>query len=284
MRVVRALTLGAFLLLVWVLPVSEASGQGDVVVLGAKEFAPTGYGWGTQKPARIFNGGDLSGLVTNIHWGTWGGAVAIGHGRNSIFKPKGGYFKKPVWIKLRARNIGTCDGQLAYTQLSFRSPRHPGGALGPWHLWSGASSICAAAREVARVEHGGPVATASFLVPRKHLTRATAAFAVREMVYRQFGTAAGDSFSGTAGGIDCRRHASPKRRACAVGWFLGDSGFQGTAAVQQKTERSGDIRVIVDWQIRHVDEYCAFVLKKPKSQCVDDHSGHSVIDAPFETQ
>jgi hypothetical protein len=48
-------------------------------------------GWGTAKPARIFNGGDPSGLVTHIRWASWGGSTANGHGLNWIFKPGGGY-------------------------------------------------------------------------------------------------------------------------------------------------------------------------------------------------
>ncbi len=121
-----------------------ATASGDGVVLGAKAFAPHGWGWGTKKPARIFNGGDPSGMVTQIHWKRWGGAVTIGHGRNPIFKPHGGYYAHQVRIKLRASAIGVCGGRRAYTQLFVREPSHPGGPLGPWRSWSGASNICTA--------------------------------------------------------------------------------------------------------------------------------------------
>lgn len=114
------------------------------VVLGGKAFAPNGKGWGTSEPAEIFNGGDPSGLITDVHWRSWGGAEAIGFGRNPIFKPHGGYYARPVRIKLRASAIGTCGGRRAYTRLSFREPKRPGGPLGPWLPWSGASSICVA--------------------------------------------------------------------------------------------------------------------------------------------
>jgi hypothetical protein len=113
------------------------------LVLGGKEFAaPNGEGWGTERPSRIFNGGDLSGLITQVRWTSWGGTLAIGWGKESIFKPRGGYYPRPVSIKLRAEAIGDCEGRQAYMRLSFRYPSHPGGRLGPWRLWSGDTSIC----------------------------------------------------------------------------------------------------------------------------------------------
>jgi hypothetical protein len=140
----RVLILGGVILAA-LIPVSSASGAGEVVVLGAKEFTGSyGYGFGTEKPKRFFNGGDPSGLVSNIHWRNWGAPTAIGHGLTSIFKPQGGYYRKLVRIKLQARGIGTCDGKQAYQQLRFRVPHRPGGPLGGWHLWSGTSSICTA--------------------------------------------------------------------------------------------------------------------------------------------
>ncbi len=73
------------------------------VVLGSAEFAkPDGEGWGTSKPPKIFNGGDPSGLVSHIRWASWGGATAIGYGRNAIFKPGGGYYTQLATIELRA--------------------------------------------------------------------------------------------------------------------------------------------------------------------------------------
>jgi hypothetical protein len=130
------------ILAVVVFGMASASNALAGIVLGGKAFAPNGEGWGTERPRRIFNGGDPSGLITNVHWSTWGGRVAFGWGRNSIFKPNGGYYRHPVTIKLRAKRIGGCEGRRAYTQLSFRSPSHPGGNLGPWRLWSGSATIC----------------------------------------------------------------------------------------------------------------------------------------------
>lgn len=126
------------------LSVVASADAGANVVLGARAFAPNGAGWGTAEPTAIFNGGDASGSVTEIHWERWGGPKAIGWGRNPTFKPGGGYYAHPVRIKLRASGLGHCGTRRAYTRLSFREPKRPGGPLGPWLSWSGASMICKA--------------------------------------------------------------------------------------------------------------------------------------------
>jgi hypothetical protein len=112
-------------------------------VLGAKAFAaPYGEGFGTAEPRSIFNGGDPSGSVTRIHWSGWGNPTAIGYGRNPIFKPGGGYYRKPARIELRATALGKCGKRRAYRRLEARVPQHPGGKLGPWFSWAGAKTIC----------------------------------------------------------------------------------------------------------------------------------------------
>jgi hypothetical protein len=114
-------------------------------VLGSKSFAaPYGTGFGTPEPTEIFNGGDPSGSVTHITWTGWGNPTAIGHGLNPIFKPHGGYYRKPARIELRATKLGHCGKQLAYTRLEVRIPKKPGGKLGKWFSWSGAKTLCRA--------------------------------------------------------------------------------------------------------------------------------------------
>jgi hypothetical protein len=116
------------------------------VTLGSKRFySPESTGFGTVRPVMIFNGGDPSGLVTKIHWSSWGGPVATGQGLNAIFKPQGGYYPHLVRIDLTARDRGRCPGssRLAYRQLVVRAPTRPGGPLGAPFLWSGAHSLCA---------------------------------------------------------------------------------------------------------------------------------------------
>ena len=113
------------------------------IVLGGKVYgAPTGQGWGTAHPRFIYNGGDASGSITNVHWSSWGGAVAHGRGRHPIFKPHGGYYRRPVVALLKAIDIGPCEGRDAYLRLLIREPRRPGGLLGAWRSWSGHQTIC----------------------------------------------------------------------------------------------------------------------------------------------
>jgi hypothetical protein len=122
---------------------AASAGAAPKPVLGAKAFAaPYGEGFGTAEPGTIFNGGDPSGSVTKIRWSGWGNPTAIGYGLNPIFKPGGGYFRKPARIELRATDLGLCGKVSAYTKLEARVPKHPGGKLGKWFSWSGAKTIC----------------------------------------------------------------------------------------------------------------------------------------------
>lgn len=124
---------------------SAASAAAANPVLGAKAFAsPYGKGFGTAEPKEIFNGGDPSGSVRDIEWSGWGNPSAIGHGLNPIFKPHGGYYRKPARIELRATDLGKCGKRVAYTKLEVRIPKKPGGKLGKWFSWSGAKTICQA--------------------------------------------------------------------------------------------------------------------------------------------
>lgn len=116
-------------------------------VLGSKQFSePYGAGFGHPEPEVIFNGGDPSGEVSEIHWRSWGGQVAIGYGREPLFRPQGGYYRKLGRVELRANKLAKCAGKPAYTRLEIRAPKHPGGKLGQWMLWSGANTICEAPR------------------------------------------------------------------------------------------------------------------------------------------
>jgi hypothetical protein len=115
----------------------------DRIVLGTMAFALGGSGWGRTRPEAIFNGGDPSGLVTDIHWRNWGGPEAIGFGKTYLAKPQGGYFSTLGRVELRAGGRGHCGLQRAYTKLWVRLPHAPGGPLGRWGSWSGGASLCA---------------------------------------------------------------------------------------------------------------------------------------------
>jgi hypothetical protein len=142
----RVVTMVA-LVLTAVVAVTAASGANrltrEKIVLGGVVYgAPTGAGWGSAHPHRLFNGGDLSGLIRRIHWSSWGGSEARARGQHFLFKPSGGYYRHPVKIQLRAKQIGECEGRAAYLRLRVREPRRPGGVLGPWHSWAGPQTLC----------------------------------------------------------------------------------------------------------------------------------------------
>jgi hypothetical protein len=140
---VKRATLSILVVLGLALALATSANAAADPVLGAKGFAsPYGNGFGTAEPSEIFNGGDPSGSVREIKWSGWGNPTAIGSGLNPIFKPHGGYYRKPARIELRATGLGKCGKQAAYTKLEIRVPKKPGGKLGKWFSWSGAKTIC----------------------------------------------------------------------------------------------------------------------------------------------
>ena len=134
-----ALVAGVALL---VLGTADAASTG--VVLGKKHLLRDGIGWGTAHPRLIFNGGDPSGQARRLVWHDWGAPVATARGLTSIYRPKGGYYRKPGAIELRASHLGRCTphGPRAYTFLQARVAVRPGGRLGHWFAWGGWKSIC----------------------------------------------------------------------------------------------------------------------------------------------
>lgn len=128
-------------------PTSKIRNGRAAVVLGARKFAGSeGSGWGTAHPSLISNGGDPSGVAYDITWARWGRGRSLGWAKNAISKPTGGYYRHPARIRLRAQSLGRCSpgGPRAYTKLYFRSPKRPGGKLGPWTSWAynKSKSIC----------------------------------------------------------------------------------------------------------------------------------------------
>ena len=83
-------------------------------------------GYGHVKPCTIFNGGDPTGLVKNIHWTSWGGKRAVGTGKGFWVGPKQfvaqGHFEKGARIVLF--QLGRCHGRPAYNAIEWYFPRH----------------------------------------------------------------------------------------------------------------------------------------------------------------
>jgi hypothetical protein len=98
----------------------------SVPVLGqpAGDFTH-GQGFGEARPATVFNGGDPTGLVTDITWSSWGGSTATGPGTNDYVGPNqfvATGTQEPVTIT--AFDLGTCDGKLMYQAVEWYFPQH----------------------------------------------------------------------------------------------------------------------------------------------------------------
>jgi hypothetical protein len=111
-----------------------ATPSGAVPVLGqlAGVFAQ-GQGFGQAQPAKIFNGGDPTGLVTNITWQSWGGRKAIGSGTAEYVGPNQSVAtgtQKPATVV--AFHLGTCDGKLMYQAVEWYFPGE-GQSFDPTH-------------------------------------------------------------------------------------------------------------------------------------------------------
>ena len=84
-----------------------------------------GAGFGQVRPARIFNGGDPTGLVTHIVWNSWGDPRAVATGESEYVGPSQSVAtgtEEPATVV--AFNLGTCDGKLMYRAVEWYFPEH----------------------------------------------------------------------------------------------------------------------------------------------------------------
>jgi hypothetical protein len=82
-------------------------------------------GYGHVRPATVFNGGDPTGLVSSIHWSSWGGAQAIGTGRSDYVGPHQSVAagsEEPA--RIVAFRLGICRGRRAYDAVEWYFPEH----------------------------------------------------------------------------------------------------------------------------------------------------------------
>ncbi len=94
---------------------------GPVPVLGTT-WGPDQKGYGAARPDTIFNGGDPTGLVTDVRWKSWGGPVAIASGMS--YDPHGGTVAGSTREKatVEAFNLGVCHGTLMYQAIEWYFP------------------------------------------------------------------------------------------------------------------------------------------------------------------
>jgi len=84
-----------------------------------------GEGFGQAQPARIFNGGDPTGLVTQIVWKSWGGSRAVATGMSEWVGPGQSVATgTPEPVRVVAFHLGTCGGQLMYQAVEWYFPQH----------------------------------------------------------------------------------------------------------------------------------------------------------------
>jgi hypothetical protein len=84
-----------------------------------------GSGFGQARPARIFNGGDPTGLVTKITWHSWGGPQAIASGTSEWAGPGQSVATgRPQRVTVVAFRLGTCDGTRMYQAVELYFPQH----------------------------------------------------------------------------------------------------------------------------------------------------------------
>lgn len=101
--------------------------QAAIPVLGqrAGDFDVDSQGFGEVRPATVFNGGDPTGLVTDITWSSWGGSTATGTGTSDYVGPNqtvaGGTQEK---VTIVAFDLGTCGGTLMYQAVEWYFPQH----------------------------------------------------------------------------------------------------------------------------------------------------------------
>jgi len=97
----------------------------------AGDFAHGGSGFGQVKPSKIFNGGDPTGLVTDVAWSSWGGAKATATGTSDYVGPNQSVAQgTEQTATVVAFNLGTCDGKLMYQAVEWYFPQH-GQAFNP---------------------------------------------------------------------------------------------------------------------------------------------------------
>ena len=105
---------------------SPSASPAGVPTLGqlAGDFAQ-GQGFGQVKPARIFNGGDPTGLVTHVVWSSWGGTQATATGTAEYVGPNqsvaSGTEESATVV---AFDLGTCDGKYMYQAIEWYFPQH----------------------------------------------------------------------------------------------------------------------------------------------------------------
>jgi hypothetical protein len=104
---------------------TSSAPPGKLPVLGQSRSGTQGYG--LVRPSTLNNGGDPTGIVTNLSWQSWGGSKAVGTG-TAYYEPP----NEPVsqstaeQATVVAFDLGTCGGQYMYQAVEWYFPESGG--------------------------------------------------------------------------------------------------------------------------------------------------------------
>ncbi len=107
----------------WRSPLDARAASGSAPQLG-RAYTRGVSGFGRVRPARIFLGGDPTGLVEHIHWSGWGAASALGEGYAEYDWPGTPVAGNGVSSAARvvAFHLGSCRGHRSYNALEWYFP------------------------------------------------------------------------------------------------------------------------------------------------------------------
>jgi hypothetical protein len=116
-------TLSAAAVLVGLAIAGAPSASGNPQPTLGRVWAPNQEGYGTVRPAKVFNGGDPTGMIWGITWSSWGGEQATGTG-TAHWEPPGASVADSVNepATIVAYNLGTCNSQLMYQAAKWYFP------------------------------------------------------------------------------------------------------------------------------------------------------------------
>lgn len=119
---------GVYVLLVSVIVLlvsGEAVSAGATTPVLGQAWSTGQDGYGEARPQRIFNGGDPTGLVTNIKWSRWGAKKAIGWGRGTFVWPgRSAAEGRHARARVVAYHLGECNGKPSYNAIQWFYPRY----------------------------------------------------------------------------------------------------------------------------------------------------------------
>lgn len=108
------------------LTAQAASSSGRPAPLLGKSWGPNQQGYGFPHPRNVFNGGDPTGAVNNIHWTSWGSARATGAG-SAVYDWPGTAVaanRATSGARIVAFHLGTCAGKRSYNAVEWFFPKY----------------------------------------------------------------------------------------------------------------------------------------------------------------